>query len=175
MSLRLTVQWSKGATLPIITSEDATADTLSRLLRFACAPGEVIILFCNGAQLNPQTTLRAQNVLNNDVIQAQIIRAADKDDTKMNRLVLETAKLCDRTFNRLNFRGLHPQFPPQISSDESEYEGPECEMVEIELPGVISVEPLPVIWASERDDLPSCRKGNSVDASEMHMEGKWNW
>lgn len=143
--LSLRIQWSSGGILPVLTRTDATGDDLAYLLRFACTPGDVLVLMHNGTELNPDLTLEKQQVHNNDIIEVYITHRNVKNsiDSDIRGLVLEAAKISDQHLAQREMRPIRHQFDTKSSSDDDySYVGSRL----VTDTSNIGTDPLPVFW-----------------------------
>ncbi|OHT11825.1 hypothetical protein TRFO_18619 [Tritrichomonas foetus] len=98
--LKVRVQWSRGAVLPVLTKPSATGAELSKLLKFACSPQDEVILVHNGVPINPDMSLESQFIKENDILEAVITHRLNNNsiglDSKIQSIVHEAARIVDR-------------------------------------------------------------------------------
>lgn len=147
--LKVRVQWSRGAILPVLTKKTSTASDLSKMLKFACSPNEDIILIHNGVPLNPNLSLESQCVKDNDILEAAMVRkspnSSDSLTTKIHSIVFEAAKISDMHYNMLEAQSPRYESKKKSSSDDDYYDIYELEKND-EKAIKISTDPLPAFW-----------------------------
>lgn len=186
--LKIRVQWSRGAVLPVLTRGDATTAELSRLLRFACTPNDEVILIHNGIPLDPDRTLENQMIKDNDIIQALVVKRTNGDDdglaAKIDSIVLEAARVSDRRFDALEMAPYRPTPRQKSSSDDDLYDFYDEETDDRRKIFSISSEPLPAFWNEQKETdntlnrtAPSkfCSIEEAGDFLEKRGWSSWMW
>lgn len=188
--IKVRVQWSRGAILPVLTKASSKASELSRLLRFACSPNDEVFLLHNGVPLNPELTLASQLVKDNDILEAHITRKSsnntDELDSKIHSIVFEAARVSDRHFDALEKEPYRIESSKKSSSDDEymdlfDYDRKE----DTNEKEAITSEPLPTFWARPNPENPSLLssylppKVTSIEEAGQFLEkqgwSSWMW
>lgn len=188
--MKVRVQWSRGAILPVLTKTTAKASELSRLLRFACSPNDEIALLHNGVPLNPDLTLESQLVKENDILEACITRKfsnnPDQLESKIHSIVFEAARVSDRHYDALENKPYRNETVKKTSSDDDYLELFDYDRKEDENEKEsITSEPLPTFWARPNQNPPTLlntylpTKITSIEEAGQFLEkqgwSSWMW
>lgn len=191
--MKVIVQWSNGAILPVLTKPTSKVSELISLLRFACMPNEDFTLFKSGIPLNPETTLESQNVNENDILEAFIthipIYKPYEKSSNVKSIILEAAKVSDKRFNTMEKEPYLFEPIKETSSDDDEesfeFVDYRQDIINSDNSTLPPKEPLPPFWnmtkarpyVSLNSFLPP--KLNSVEEVGQFLEkngwSSWMW
>lgn len=189
--MKVRVQWSRGAILPVLTKGSAKASELSRLLRFACSPNDEVILLHNGVPLNPELTLESQLVRENDILEAYITRKSsnnpDELESKIHSIVFEAARVSDRHYDALENERHRNESVKKSSSDDDYMDLFGYDRKDEDKPQkeAITSEPLPTFWTRPNPEPPTMlntylpTKVTSIEEAGQFLEkqgwSSWMW
>ncbi|KAK8891040.1 hypothetical protein M9Y10_028244 [Tritrichomonas musculus] len=188
--IKVRVQWSRGAILPVLTKGSAKTSELTRLLRFACSPNDEVVLLHNGVPLNPDLSLESQLVKENDILEAFITRKSsnnsDELDSKIHSIVFEAARVSDRHYDAIEKESYRVEPTKKSSSDDDymdlfDFDNKEDKKKKLS----ISSEPLPTFWVKPNPEPPDLlntyvpTKVNSIEEAGQFLEkqgwSSWMW
>ena len=182
--MRVRVQWSRGAILPVLAKKTMTGSELSKLLRFACSHNDEILLVHNGIPLNGNLSLENQFVKENDILEAFVVRKSNKNvelDSKIHSIVFEAARVADRHNDALENNndgktGERAETKKKVNSSDDDYFDLFIEDTNEmpENPEKMVTDPLPVFWNKhKRTDKNMLNKKMPTKISNIEEAGKF--
>lgn len=159
--MKILVQWTNGAILPVLIKKTSTISEISTLLRFACNPNEELIFYKKRVPLNPEETLENYKIKENEILEVFItpkpLFKKIENNSNIKSIILEAAKISDKRFNMMekDFHILEPK-KENSSDDESSSEFLDFGKKEINIKksSIISSEPLPTFWNTSKSSTP---------------------
>ena len=157
-SMKLTVLWPQGTTLPVRIHRGATAAELLELLKFSVASGYEMFLTYKGFLLNPNKTLESQLIRDGSTLNVEFVPEGTVLEEEVSpchfqknlqEIYAEALRLSDLKYSIIDSNpngGL--TYQELLKMDQQSETSEEEELTIISESECIQTEPLPSFWIS---------------------------